>query len=76
MQYAGMAIEQEGKKMRHEQIQPGQTLRLKPDRQAAYGRAGALVIVSSIGTRDGYKTPWIYSAAGAFKPSDFAGIAK
>jgi len=62
--------------MKHQDIQPGMVLKLKKDRAEAYGLpVGTTITVRNIATRGHYKTPWIYSVDGAFKPSDFSGIA-
>jgi hypothetical protein len=48
------------------------TLKLKPQRQEAYGIFSDLV-VQEIYYKSGYKTPWIKCAEGSFRPSDFQG---
>lgn len=69
--------------MRHQDIQVGDTLKLKSDN--AYGFGSRLVEVVGIEQRDGYATPWIRGLYywtnetngnrnmdfGHFKPSDF-----
>lgn len=57
--------------MKAESIEVGDLLRLKPKRQQAYGAPSALVRVTAITPRKGYKTPWIRQGDEAYTPSDF-----
>jgi len=73
--------------MKAEKIKPGMLLRLKPDRQEAYGSDNPLVLVRSVSYHTGRKTPWITEArewvdaqgmrqpVAFYRPSDFSGIA-
>jgi hypothetical protein len=58
--------------MKSQNIREGMTLKLKPQRQEAYGIFSDLV-VQEIYYKSGYKTPWIKCAEGSFRPSDFQG---
>lgn len=59
--------------MRHDEIQPGMTLRLKPARQRAYGLNSGLVTVDALKPRPGYKVPFVRSGENYFMPQDFQG---
>jgi hypothetical protein len=54
------------------EIRPGMTLKLKSDRQEAYGFETAAVNVTGLYYKGGYKTPWVQAVQGSFRPSDFA----
>jgi hypothetical protein len=67
--------------MRHTEIQVGQTLRLKRERQAAYGFIHSNLEVVRVQPRPGYKDPLIECRSpdnmpefGFYSPSDFARV--
>ncbi len=58
-------------------IRPGMVLKLKPERQAAYEHPVALVTVSRLKFRPGYKVPFVIHDVSpgiyeAFRPEDFS----
>jgi hypothetical protein len=57
--------------MRTDQITVGDTLKLKPERQDAYGKTSPFVKITAITYPKGYRTPWICSGPEAYRPSDF-----
>ncbi len=69
--------------MKYGDIQKGMTLKLKADRQQAYGLPTGTVHVLGLKDRDGYKVGHVFAAyidtdtygtremSGYFKPSDF-----
>ena len=60
--------------MRHTDIKPGDTLKLRADNP--YGMGSLTLTVTDLRYRPGYKVPFvIVSGVGAFKPSDFKGYA-
>ena len=57
-------------------IQPGQTLKLKPERQATYGLASPYITVAGFKEKTGYKSFWVFAiehdgTRSYYKPSDF-----
>ncbi len=69
--------------MKHENIERGARLELKPERAEAYGIAwlSPVVLVCGKEPRKGYSEPWIVckdgkGGIGHYKASDFKGAAK
>lgn len=65
--------------MKAQDIKPGMVLKLKKDRQDAYGLSCPFVRVTWLRSPNAYKTPYVYTGklndAGtpeAFRPSDFS----
>ena len=57
--------------MRYRDIRVGMVLKLKKERQEAYGADSDRVEVTDIRPRPGYRIPWIFSGTDAYKPQDF-----
>ncbi len=57
--------------MKHQNIKVGMVLKLKRERQEAYGMESDRVEVTAIKPRPGYVVPWIMSGTEAYKPQDF-----
>ena len=58
--------------MRHQEIKVGMMLKLKKERQEAYGMESGFVEVTAIKPREGYKVPWIVSNGSYYKSQDFS----
>ena len=57
--------------MRAYDIQPGMTLKLKRERQEAYGANSPLVVVTGLRPDKTYKKMWVLSGTDCYKTSDF-----
>ena len=58
--------------MKQENIRVGMILKLKKQRQEAYGMESGRVEVTAIKANPPYVVPWIMSGTDAYKPQDFA----
>jgi len=58
--------------MKQYDIKPGMILRLKKDRQEAYGSDSPFVTVTGLKARPGYKVGFVQSGTDYYTPQDFA----
>jgi hypothetical protein len=59
--------------MKIDNIRVGMVLKLKPQRQADYGRDSALVTVTALKPHKTYKRTWVVSGDEFYQTSDFEG---